>query len=278
MWNWNNVAAFVAGAPNSLLIEPCGIEIWERQTASRQIGGLLIEPCGIEISWRLIRERPYQAFNRTLWNWNLSPSCPHIGSHAPFNRTLWNWNRMACIVEIEAFPFNRTLWNWNPTAYIAAILNFISFNRTLWNWNLASHKSGIGEGLTFNRTLWNWNRRTFARLRRRSRLLIEPCGIEMKCSWPIRWSWFPLLIEPCGIEMLQKGVETEALHAFNRTLWNWNIQSIHHYTICLQLLIEPCGLEMKESVRSHLSPSAFNRTLWNWNEVFIEKKVLEGVF
>ena len=56
--------------------------------------------------------------------------------------------------------------------------------------------------------MWNWNIENFGSVFYLKKLLIEPCGIEIKERYNHSEQSGILLIEPCGIEINEKdGVE-----------------------------------------------------------------------
>ena len=138
LWNWNHSCGNNLTISPFLLIVPCGIETHFGFFATYYRNRLLIVPCGIETESDCGKRYDHAAFNRTLWNWNLS-------------------RMMACILTMS---FNRTLWNWNSTSARTNFRPAMSFNRTLWNWNLYADTGRTERIVAFNRTLWNWNSST----------------------------------------------------------------------------------------------------------------------
>ena len=132
---------------------------------------------------------------------------------------------------------------------------------------------------SFNRTKRNWNRFLRVSMRRCTRLLIAPKGIE--------------------IHLLRPVIQTE--NTFNRTKRNWNLYDNKEYKETMVLLIAPKGIEMHThktalglSLQLLIAPkgiemlsnfevtawelNTFNRTKRNWNFIFERSSDLLAIF
>ena len=77
-------------------------------------------------------------------------------------------------------------------------------------------------------------------------LLIVPYGIETSHQiWQTSLRY--LLIVPYGIETHRTWRHIKNLCAFNRTLWNWNVEVVLHLLFSSSLLIVPYGIETGQS-------------------------------
>ena len=128
-----NYLSFISS--DRLLIVPYGIETTCFVLIRTSSIWLLIVPYGIETFCRFYSYWIRDAFNCTLWNWNLKERTMAVDELQTFNCTLWNWNKhIGHLIPNRYSAFNCTLWNWNRL-----VVNFQqlkrSFNCTLWNWN-----------------------------------------------------------------------------------------------------------------------------------------------